>query len=148
MTGDQEIVRSFLFLENELGYSRVRNDYDPLHFGNAIVEYRSPLLRIRVTKDRGGFLCDFAAPGAQEWFDQEIVFRVLGEDQAVQDLIAQRWSSLDAVAASVKQTIVRISGLFSEESYAESRARFQDSQRRRATDLFGDQDKPAGKRDV
>lgn len=132
-------MRAFSFLEKDLTYQRITTEYDSARFGNAIVEYRSPRLRIRVTKDRGQYVCDFAAPrGPAEWFDQDIVFRDLGEDHAVDEVVIQRWSSLDAVAASVKEAIERIAHLFTDERYLASRARFQNGQLRRVQKLFGD----------
>jgi hypothetical protein len=48
-----------------------------------------------------------------------IFIRDLGEGEAADELIAQRWSSLDAVAMSVRRTIERICSLFGEETYSE-----------------------------
>ncbi|HTA20591.1 MAG TPA: hypothetical protein VK989_14965, partial [Polyangia bacterium] len=73
-----------------------------------------------------------------EWFDEETVLRDVGEDQLVDDLIAQRWSSLSAAAAAVRRCIERISVRFSDENFANSRARFHEGQRRRVARLFGD----------
>jgi hypothetical protein len=144
-----EIEQAFSFLEQDLAYRRGRSEYHRAQFGNALVEYQSPRLRIRVTKDRGQFFCAFAAPKEPvEWFDQEIILRDLGEGQAADDFIAQRWSSLDAVATSVRRTIERICERFGEETYSESRGRFKEGQLRRVRKLVGDKiaDQMAGKR--
>lgn len=125
------IVHAFAFLEANLSYRQVRSEFDARNFGNAIIEFWSPQLLVRVTKDRGQYFCDFANPRQGEWFELENVFRDLGEDQVLGDLIAQRWSSLDAVADSVRLTIKRISSLFEDEFYPESRARLLNRGRQR-----------------
>ena len=82
MNATHDIEDAFWFLSVKLGYQRFRSEYFPAHFGNAVVEYRSPDLRVQVTKDHGHFLCDFApAREPVEWFDLDIVLRDLGENR-------------------------------------------------------------------
>src|SRR6266404_6870281 len=107
MQADLEIVNQFSFLETERDFRCVRRTYDRAHFGNAIVEYESSNLRLRVTKDRSQFFCDFAAAkGSVEWFDQDIVFRDLGEASVIDALIAQQWSSVEDVAKNIRASVV------------------------------------------
>jgi hypothetical protein len=139
MQGDREIANQFSFLEAERGFRCVRRTYDAAHFGNAIVEYMSSSLRVRVIKDRGQFLCDFAASkGSLEWFDQEVVFRELGEGAAIDTLAAQGWSPVADVANSVRTSLDRIVELFSEGNYRQSAARFAELRGERVRRLFGD----------
>jgi hypothetical protein len=139
MTAAEDIEDAFWFLNVKLGYERSRNQYASAPNGNVVVYYESSDLRVRVTKDRGQFLCDFAASKEPtEWFDLEIVLRDLGEDKASDDLIAQGWSSLDSLASCIEQTIDRIRAQFSEDSRSESRARLKEGQLRRVRKLFGD----------
>jgi hypothetical protein len=139
MQGDLEIATRFSFLETERDFRCTGRRYDAAHFGNAIVEYESSTLRLRVIKDRSQFFCDFAAPrGAVEWFDQEVVFRDLGEDSAVDALIAQRWSSAEELAESIRARLDRIGELFSDDNYQASAARFGELRHERARKLFGD----------
>lgn len=101
------------------------------------MEYSSPKLRVRVSKDRGQFLCDFAAPTEPtEWFDQEVVFRDLGEDLTIDALISQGWSSLEAVAHAVEDHLDRVIELFGDR-YLASRNRFQVLKQIRVKKLFG-----------
>jgi hypothetical protein len=139
MQGDIEIAALFSFLEEEHGFRRVRQMYAAAHFGNAIVEYESSNLRVRVTKDRSQFLCYFATPRAPEWFDQEVVFRELGEDSAIDTLIAQSWSAAADVAKSIRARLDRITELFSEARYPQSAARLAERQHERVRRLFGDE---------
>jgi hypothetical protein len=139
MNATHDIEDAFWFLSVKLGYQRIRSEYSPAHFGNAIVEYRSPGLRVQVTKDRGHFLCDFAAPREPiEWFDLDIVLRDLGEERAADDLLAQKGSSLESVAKCVEQTIDRVRGQFSEETYSDCRVRLKEGRLRRVRKYFGD----------
>src|SRR5882757_7696084 len=117
MRADQQITDRVAFVERQRDVRRIRSEYNPVVFGNAVVEYSSPDLRLRVTKDRGQFLCDFAATnGPLEWFTLGIVFRDLGESASLDALIAEKWSSLDSVAATVEDHFSRILDLFSEQS--------------------------------
>ncbi len=139
MSAAEDIEDAFWFLDIKLGYQRSRYEHAPAPNGNASVDYRSPGLWVKVTKDRGQFFCDFSAPrGPTEWFDLEIVLRDLGEDRAADDLIAQKWSSLDALASCVEQTIDRIRAHFSEDAFSESRVRLKEGQLRRVRKHFGD----------
>lgn len=132
MNSIDEIVRAFSFLEEDLAYRQSRSEYDAASFGNAIVEFQSHDLLVRVTKDRSQFFCDFANPTRHEWFDQEILFLDMGENQAIESLVAQRWLSVDAVANSIRLTIDRISTLLRDEAYAETRARLLKRYQQRA----------------
>jgi hypothetical protein len=137
MNAAEDIEDAFWFLDIKLGYQRSR-PYVPPANGNAIVDYRSPDLWVTVTKDRGQFVCHFAAPREPaEQFDLEIVLRDLGEDKAADELIAERWSSLDSVASCVEETIARIRARFSENAFSESRARMKEAQLRRFREHVG-----------
>lgn len=139
MNAFEDIEDAFWFLDIKLGYQRSRHDYAPAPNGNAVVDYRSPGLWVIVTKDRGQFFCHFAVPTEPaEQFDLEIVLRDLGETKAADDLIAQKWSSLGALANCVEQTIDRIRPQFDENVFSETRTRLKEGQLRRARDLFGD----------
>jgi hypothetical protein len=139
MTADEDIVDEFRFLEYERGFHSIRQEYSAAHFGNAIVEYLSPGLRIQVTKDRGQFFCCFATVREPfEWFDQETVFCDLGEERVVAALIAQRWSSLGAVARAVRESLDRVFKQFEDGNYPESRRRFKALQQARVRRLLGD----------
>ena len=82
MSAAEDIEDAFWFLDIKLGYQRSRYQHTPAPNENASVDYRSPGLWVKVTKDRGQFSCDFAAPREPtEWFDLEIVLRDLGEDK-------------------------------------------------------------------
>jgi hypothetical protein len=127
MTADQEIANTFSFVEQMPGARRIRCEYHAAHFGNAIVEYDSPRLRVRVTKDRGAFLCDFASPEPPvEWFDLEVVFRVLGEDRTIDALIAESFTSLESIGRAVEDNLEPICERFGEAHYADSRKRFHE----------------------
>jgi hypothetical protein len=139
MNATEDIEDAFWFLPVKLGYQRFRSEYSAAHFGNAIVEYRSPGLRVQVTKDRGHFLCDFAvASEPVEWFDLDVVLRDLGEDKAADDLLAQKGSSLEWVAKCVEQNIDRVREQFNEDAHPELRARLKAGRVSRARNLFGD----------
>lgn len=128
-----------MFLETAYAFRRTRTEYSAKSFGNVIAEYRSPRLWIQVTRDRGQFFCRFSKPGTPaEWFDQETVLSDLGEAHTLEVLLAEEWSSLESVASSVERTIERVCGLFAEATYAASRHRFQEFQRRRVTEWFRD----------
>ena len=137
MAADQEIANQFSFLETERGFRCIHRSHDPAHFGNAIVEYVSANLRIRIVKDRGQFWCEFArSRGVTEWFDEDVVLRALGDDATSDALIAQQGSSLHEVARTTRESLERVSELFSDGNYSRSVARFQDLQRQRAVDVL------------
>ena len=139
MNATHDIEDAFWFLSVKLGYQRFRSEYFPAHFGNAVVEYRSPDLRVQVTKDHGHFLCDFApAREPVEWFDLDIVLRDLGEDTAADDLLAQQGASLESVAKCVEQNIDRVHEQFNEDAHPECRAKLKAGRLRRVRKLFGD----------
>ena len=139
MNATHDIEDAFWFLSVKLGYQLFRSEYSAAHFGNAIVEYRSPGLRVQVMKDRGHFLCDFAAAREPvEWFDLDVVLRDLGEDRAADDLFAENGSSLESVAKCVEQTIDRVREQFNEDAHPECRARLQAGRLRRARRLLGE----------
>jgi len=138
MQADFEIADQFSFLEKERGFRCVHRSYDQKFFGNAIVEYVSATLRVRVVKDRGQFECDFARPkGVPEWFDADVVLRALGEDGTIDTLTAQSWSSLHDLARTIRDRLDRISELFAERNYRQTRARFQEVLRQRVAKNFG-----------
>ena len=138
MQADFQIADQFSFLEMERGFRCVHRSYDEKYFGNAIVEYVSASLRVRVVKDRGQFLCDFARPdGVPEWFDAAVVLRALGEDAATEALSAQRWSSLPDLARTICDRLDRVSELFAAAKYRQSAARFHEILRQRVATEFG-----------
>ena len=134
---DGQIVRAFMFLETEYAFCRTRTEYSASCFGNVIAEYRSPRLWIQVTRDRSQILCDFSRPGpTAEWFDLDTVLADLGAARTLGALLADEWSSLESVAASVRDAIDRIVELFTEQNYPESCRRFQEFQQRRVDELL------------
>jgi hypothetical protein len=139
MNATHDIEDAFWFLSVKLSYQRFRSEYSPDHFGNVIVEYRSPGLRVQVTKERGHFLCDFAAAREPvEWFDLDVVLRDLGEDRAADDLFVEKGSSLESVAKCVEQNIDRVREQFNEDAHPEFRARLKAGRLSRAMKLFGE----------
>jgi hypothetical protein len=137
MQADEEIANQFSFLETERGFRCNHRRYGPAHFGNAIVEYVSATRRLRIVKDRGQYLCDFArSKGVAEWFDQDVVLRALGDDATVDALIAQQRSSLHEVARTTRESLDRAGELFSDGNYSRSVARFRELQGQRAAEVL------------
>jgi len=138
MQADLEIADQFSFLERERGFRCVHRSYDEKFFGNAIVEYASASLRVRVIKDRSQFLCDFSRPtGVREWFDHDIVLRALGEAETLDVLTEPLGSSLPDLARTVRDRLDRVSELFAAGNYRQSTARFHELLRQRVAKEFG-----------
>ena len=135
----EDIAEAFSFLEQEHGFLCVTRRYYPSLFGNAVVEYESPVLRVKVVRDRTQYFCAFAVRRDPiEWVDLDTLLHDLGEQRELDDLSSGELLSLEAVAASVRRHFVRLAALFDDRVYAESCARFNEYKRARVRTLFGD----------
>ena len=128
---------AFAFLERDHDYREESSHYDAQSFGNAAVDYRSPRLRLGVTKDRGQFFTRFAAAHAGSFFDEQVVLQYLGAVDEADRLVQLRWQSLDLQADVVRRHLAAIEAAFSPERYDQTARELKRLQHARAEALFG-----------
>lgn len=83
-----EVRTAFSFLESARGF-RLADETRSDSFGDAIVDFESATLRVRVLRDRGQVFVDISpADGTPAWFDLPLLLSHLGERDAAKVLIA------------------------------------------------------------
>lgn len=85
----------------------VVQNHNAAMFGNVLVDYASPDMFLRVTRDRGQF---FFAVGtsSRTALAESALLRLLGAEQDLSSLVAQEWSSLTQLASIAEQHLPRI----------------------------------------
>ena len=93
---------AFSFLEQTRGFRVVSHEARP-SFGDALADFESPTLRVRVLRDRGQIFIDVApAQDPPSWFDLPLLLTFLGEPDAAASLLAGGQSDMREVAALLR----------------------------------------------
>ncbi len=93
---------AFAFLEQARGF-RLAGDEVGESSGDALVDFESPTLRVRVLRDRGQVFLDVAPAGdPPTWFDLPLLLGFLGEQEAADTLLAGGQRDVHEVAGLLR----------------------------------------------
>ena len=94
-----QVLAAFSFLEQARRFRLVSAETSP-SFGDALADFESPTLRVRVLRDRGQIFIDVApAEDPATWFDLPLMLTFLGETDAAAALLAGGQGDMREVAA-------------------------------------------------
>jgi hypothetical protein len=98
-----EVERDFAYLVSDRGFRVAREVFDPVHFGNGLVEFRSQHVGVQVTLDRSQILIDIGPAGqsSDNWFSLPEVqshFDPTGAEYQYQ--FPERWDDYDEMIIS------------------------------------------------
>jgi len=102
---------------------------DQKMFGNALVIYDSPKLKIRFIKDRGEIGVDVCAPGKESWWPLDQICEVLGRPLPGLDF--------DSNARTLLQNYADIVSALAKDSLAQTTAMIEAVQKRRMQEFWG-----------
>jgi hypothetical protein len=133
-----KIITAFQPLVAGHGFSLSYREPPLRPFGNTVVDFASPTLRVRVTKDREQFLVDLApAQLAAEWFDLDVVLELLGAPTQLPDGRPFVEGSLDELSRLLLQHLAAIEPLFHKSAFAATKGQLKRLQAQRVERLFG-----------
>lgn len=76
--GLEKIFRTFAFLEKVFGFERGHGRFDKASFGDALVEYKSESMALRVLRERGQYFVELSPlTDPPEWYEISIVLQAL-----------------------------------------------------------------------
>jgi hypothetical protein len=94
-----QVGAAFSFLEQTRRFRLVSHEASP-SFGDALADFESPTLRVRVLRDRGQIFVDVApAQDPASWFDLPLLLTFVGEAEAAEALLAGGQEDVCRVAA-------------------------------------------------
>ena len=131
------MLAAFSFLSRSATPRIIDSSYSATSFGNADIGLEGDTLRVRVTRDRGQYLVDVSPLGVAEWFDQDVVLRLVGVEESLASLSHSDLRSLELAAHALRTHIAAIEERFRPKAWPESRLALKALQERRAHELFG-----------
>ncbi len=135
MTEFADEVRSAFAGHFERGGKLVASDTSE-YFGDAFAEILVEKLRIRLVRERGQFFVDLANAKAEEWFDLNLLLRLVGSSED-QQLIASGRASLPQLARIVEKHLDTFRRVLDEPVYAATSEQLHELKRVRTREMFG-----------
>ena len=134
---ERDVLAAYSFLSRSAAPRIIGSSYSATSFGNADIGLEGDTLRIRVTRDRGQYLVDISPLGVAEWFDQDVVLRLVGAKESLASLSHSDLRSLELAAVAFRTHLNAIEELFRPTAWPESRIALKALQERRGHELFG-----------
>ena len=140
-----EMRNAFNFLVTERGYREMASHYAPESFGNAALEYESPALRVRVTRDRSLYEVDYARVTDGDYHFDEVTLHLVGAADDAERLAADR-ASLSLHAEIIRKHLAGIEEAFAPDRYEATIRELRTLKNQRAEQLWGW--RPSGDQDA
>ena len=136
-----EARAAFSFLETARGF-RLADDTRRDSFGDAIVDFESATLRVRVLRDRGQVFVDVSpADGPPAWFDLPLLVKYLGDPDAASHLVASGQRDTQEAGDLLRAHYSEIEGLLGSSRSADVVRRLTSLRLARADRRFGGPDR-------
>jgi hypothetical protein len=141
-----EARAAFAFLERGRGFRVAHSQMSP-SFGDAVVDFASPTLLIRLLRDRGQVFLDVAPAGGgpdaggPHWFDLPLLLEYLGAQDHATALVAGGQRDIGEVARILQAHFDEIAGVLGGPRAAEVLPRLAQLRQTRADARYGGTDR-------
>jgi hypothetical protein len=116
-----------------LGLTVMQDEFFPEAFGNALIIWGSPVLRLRIVRDRGPLLADVTAPAEPEdWIPLNNVLPLFGRPEQ-----KPKECTMGSLLRAVEDVYAPLVEALPAERLEDTRKRAREVGNRRAIELFG-----------